>query len=238
KKVSLLLTALTQETYKYAYGLLATILVILGIWTWSKNKPQLYNLLFLYSVGAAFILLLVGVTTTMIELDARLKTLNFQLIGSTVSFPDEVLFFQSKSILSVVKILMDTGKIDMVLVGLLILCFSIFFPVAKLICACIHLLGSHKWASNKAVEFFAFKSGKWSMADVMVVAIMMAYIGLNGVLQSQLASMNLRSASITSITTNNTTLQPGYIVFVGFVLFGLFLSEVLKRITDRKKRIA
>ena len=30
---------------------------------------------------------------------------------------------------------------------------------------------------NKLIQFFAFKSGKWSMADVMVVAIFMAYIG-------------------------------------------------------------
>jgi hypothetical protein len=64
---------------------------------------------------------------------------------------------------------------------------------------------------------------------------MMAYIGLNGVLQSQLSNLNVNSASFTSITTNNTTLQPGYIVFVGFVVYGLFLSEALKRISKYKK---
>jgi hypothetical protein len=235
-KAGATINILRQETYDYAYGMLAMILMTLGCWWWSKKRPELHRTLFLFSVGVAFILLVVGVTTTMIELDARLKTLDFQLIGSTVSFPDEVLFFQSKSILSVVKILVDTGKIDMILVGLLILCFSIFFPVAKLCCACIHLLGNKKWANNKVVEFFAFKSGKWSMADVTVVAIMMAYIGLNGVLQSQLSSMNLKTDSITSITTNNTELQPGYIVFVGFVLYGLFLSEALWRISGDKKK--
>jgi hypothetical protein len=235
KKAKILLVTLRQKTYNYAYGMLATIVLFVALWWLLKNKPELLTTLFLFSVFAAFILLVVGVTTSMIELDARLKTLNFQLIGSTVSFPDEVLFFQSKSILSVVKILIDTGKIDMVIVGVLILCFSIFFPVSKLVCACIHLLGGKKLATNKVIEFFAFKSGKWSMADVTVVAIMMAYIGLNGVLQSQLVNLNVKSESITSITTNNTTLQPGYIIFVGFVVYGLFLSEALKRVSKYMK---
>jgi hypothetical protein len=236
KKAKTLLITLRQQTYDYTYGMLATIVVLVGLWWGFKNKPDLYKTQYMFSVLAAFILLVVGVTTTMIELDARLKTLNFQLIGSTVSFPDEVLFFQSKSILSVVKILIDTGKIDMVAVGILILCFSVFFPIAKLTCACIHLLSKGKLATNKVVEFFAFKSGKWSMADVTVVAIMMAYIGLNGVLQSQLSNLNVKSDSITSITTNNTTLQPGYIVFVGYVVYGLFLSEILKRISKHVKK--
>jgi hypothetical protein len=167
----------------------------------------------------------------MIELDARLKEMDFQLVGSTVSFPDEVLFFQSKSILSVVRILIETGKIDMLIVGILILCFSIFFPLAKLVSGIIYLYSNNEIKNNKVIGFFAFRSGKWSMADVTVVAIMMAYIGLNGVLASQLSNLNVRSASLTSITTNNTTLQPGYIIFVGFVIYGLFLSEKLKKIS-------
>jgi hypothetical protein len=231
KKAKSMFITLRKQTYDYAYGMFAAVLIILVLWWLLRNKPELLRTLFLFSVLSALILLIVGVTTSMIELDARLKSLNFQLIGSTVSFPDEVLFFQSKSILSVVKILIDTRKIDMVIVGILILCFSVLFPISKLTCACIHLFGKRKIATNKVVEFFAFKSGKWSMADVTVVAIMMAYIGLNGVLQSQLANLNVKSDSITSITTNNTTLQPGYIVFVGFVVYGLFLSEALKKIS-------
>jgi hypothetical protein len=236
-KSKILLASLRQETYDYAYGMLASVVVMVALWWGLRRRPELLTTLFLFSVLTAFVLLVIGVTTTMIELDARLKTMNFQLVGSTISFPDEVLFFQSKSILSVVKILIDTGKIDMVIVAVLILCFSIFFPIAKLASGCIHLLGNRKLATNKVIEFFAFKSGKWSMADVIVVAIMMAYIGLNGVLQSQLSNLNVKSESMTSITTNNTTLQPGYIVFVGFVVYGLFLSEALKRISPYTKKV-
>jgi hypothetical protein len=69
------------------------------------------------------------------------------------------------------------------------------------------------------------------MANVTVVAILLAYIGLNGVLASQLSNLNVHSASLTSITTDNPTLQPGYIIFVGFVIYGLFLSEALKKVS-------
>jgi uncharacterized paraquat-inducible protein A len=117
------------------------------------------------------------------------------------------------------------------LVGALILCFSILFPFAKLISTGIHLLSKRKIAENKIIKYFAFQSGKWSMADVMVIALLMTYIGLNGILESQLANLNIHNSTITSITTNKTALQPGYIIFVGFVLYGLVLSTILKYIT-------
>jgi len=167
----------------------------------------------------------------MIEVDARIKTLNFTLLGEKVVFENQVLFFQSKSILDVVKVLVSQPKADSVLVGILILVFSIVFPCSKLIATGIHLLSKRKIAENKFIKYFAFKSGKWSMADVMVIAILMTYIGLNGILESQLSNLNIHNNFLTTITTNNTALQPGYIIFVGFVLYGLVLSTILKYIT-------
>jgi hypothetical protein len=69
------------------------------------------------------------------------------------------------------------------------------------------------------------------MADVIVIAVLMTYIGLNGLLDSQLAELNIKSNTLTLITTNNTALQPGYIIFISFVLYGLILSTILKAIT-------
>ncbi len=69
------------------------------------------------------------------------------------------------------------------------------------------------------------------MADVNVVAIFMAYIGFKGILDTQLAGLNMKTDSLASISTNETTLQPGFILFVAFVLFGLILSVILQKIT-------
>jgi len=119
----------------------------------------------------------------------------------------------------------------------LILTFSVFFPLGKLISSGLYLLRESS-RKNKFVHFFAFKSGKWSMADVMVVAIMLTYIGMNSMLTSQLAVLNIKEDNITSIATNNTSLQPGYMVFVLFVVFALILSEILHRITKKIAEIS
>jgi hypothetical protein len=46
--------------------------------------------------------------------------------------------------------------------------------------------------------------------------------------------LNVHSDAFTSIATNQTSLQPGYIIFVTFVLFGLTLSQILKMIMEKK----
>ena len=75
------------------------------------------------------------------------------------------------------------------------------------------------------------RSGKWSMADVYVIAIFMAYIGFQGILEHQMSPLNMETDSLVSISTNKTSLQPGFIIFIGFVLFSLFLSTILKKMT-------
>jgi hypothetical protein len=201
------------------------------MWWALKNQVALHTPLFIISILLALIVLFVGLTSPMIEIDARIKEMSFLLIGERISFSDQVIFFQSKSIVDVVRVLLETGQFDSAFVGVLILIFSIVFPIGKLLATKLYLLGSEKWRNSKVIQFFAFKSGKWSMADVNVVAIFMAYIGFKGILDSQLSNLNMKTESLASISTNETSLQPGFILFVAFVLFGLILSVILQRIT-------
>jgi hypothetical protein len=228
------LPVLQHNTYAYTYIILAVVLLVVGLWYLLRKQRHLYVSFYILSICIALVLLLVGLTTAMIDIDARINSLNFQLLGETVSFKNQVIFFQSKSILDVVRILIATGKYDSIFVGILILVFSILFPIAKLFSTGISLLSQRKWGKNKYIHYFAFQSGKWSMADVTVVAIFMAYIGFNGILTSQMGYLNQHSDAFTSIATNQTSLQPGYIIFVTFVLFGLTLSQILKMIMEKK----
>jgi hypothetical protein len=230
-KIEKELRTIHTATYTYCIAMLCGIVAfLLAWWTFRKNKT-LHATLFVMSLISAFILLGVGLTASMIEVDARISSLDFLLLGQHIAFKDQVLFFQSKSILDVVTILISGSAIDSIAVGVLILVFSILFPVMKLSSTGIHLLGKKKLAENKIIKYFAFQSGKWSMADVIVIAILMAYIGLNGLLEDQLAKLDIPSTSLTLISTHNTALQPGYIIFIAFVLFGLVLSTILKFIT-------
>ncbi|OOQ60441.1 paraquat-inducible protein A [Mucilaginibacter pedocola] len=218
--------------YRYCFGMLACILVVLTLWWVLRKRTALHGTLFILSLLFAFILLAVGLSASMIEVDCRIQTLDFVLLGELVSFKDQVLFYESKSILGVVEVLIKQPAADSIAVGILILTFSILFPITKLASTGIHLLSKRKIAENRIIKYFAFQSGKWSMADVIVIAILMVFIGLNGLLDSQLALLNIKSDSLTIITTNNTALQPGYIIFISFVLYGLVLSTILKYITS------
>lgn len=231
KKLTTSLVQIRSKTYAYSLGMLACVVVVLGFWWVLRKRKDLHVVLFVMSLFFAFILLAVGLTASMIEVDARIRSLDFVLLGEHVIFKDQVLFFQSKSIMDVVRVLIGQDGIDSILVGVLILIFSILFPVVKLTSTGIHLLGNKKLAENRVIKYFAFQSGKWSMADVIVIAILMAYIGLNGLLEGQLQALNIKNDSLTILTTNNTALQPGYIIFISFVLYGLILSTILKFIT-------
>lgn len=222
---------INRATYGYCTAMLIGIVLFLVAWGIFSKQKALHATLFILSLVMAFILLAVGLTASMIEVDARIGAIDFTLLGQDITFRDQVLFFQSKSILDVVMILISGTAIDSILVGILILIFSILFPVMKLSSTGIHLLGRKKLAENKFIKYFAFQSGKWSMADVIVIAILMAYIGLNGLLEAQLARLNIPVQSLTVISTHNTALQPGYLIFIAFVLFGLILSTILKSIS-------
>ncbi len=81
---------------------------------------------------------------------------------------------------------------------------------------------------SRIINFFVLKSGKWSMADVVVVAIFMAYIGFNGIVNSQLTKLTAESEQIQMLSTNGTSLQPGFYLFFTYTVLAMFLSGYLK----------
>jgi len=74
------------------------------------------------------------------------------------------------------------------------------------------------------------------MADVMVVAIFMAYIGFNGIITSQLGQLNSADQELVILTTNATSLQPGFYLFLTYTLLALFLSGFLTRKPQASER--
>lgn len=208
-------------------ALLAVVLLAFLINLIPKGKiNQVQSILLILS---SLSLLLGGIITPMIELEARIDMLLFQLLGEEVIFRNNILFFQSKSITDMVRILMTDGSVQMIFVGILIFTFSIVFPSVKLICSYLYSLSNDKIKENKIIQFFVVKSGKWSMADVMVVAIFMAYIGFNGIVGSQMDNLSRSGQSMEILTTNGTHLTGGFFLFLGFCLASLFLSSAITR---------
>lgn len=232
RKTAKLIDSLQDKIYLLSFAMIGTLVFFLLLWlvVFIFKQESLRESLFIFSILLAVIVLIVGITTPMLEIDARIKKVDILLLGERLQFHDQVLFFRSKSIVDVVRILLDTKKADSIVVGILLLMFSIVMPITKLLATEIYFVGNQRIKSSRVVNWLAFKSGKWSMADVTVVAIFMAYIGFQGILDDQLQNLNIKSEALTSIATNLTSLQPGFIVFLGFVLYGLALSEILKRV--------
>jgi len=186
----------------------------------SKNE-------FLIITISCFTLLIIGLLLPMIEIDARIANMNFSLLGESVTFKDQVLYYKSKSILEVVRLMMTQGRIDLICVGILVLTFSILFPVAKSISSILYVYSRHL-KSNKFIQFMVFKTGKWSMADVMVVAIFMAYIGFAGIITEQLKQLETLTQNIDILTTNKSALQAGFFAFTSFSVLSLLISHKLQ----------
>lgn len=220
---------LEQDQKKLGYTLIGLLVVTLLLLLVVIKTEVLYSVSFLFSAIISLLTLFIGISLPMIEIDARIAMLDLKLLASHITFKDQVIFFQTKSILDVVHILLSNGKADTAFVGCLIFLFSVLFPTGKLICAIIYLY--RRKNSNRFVYYMAFKSGKWSMADVMVVAIFMAYVGFQGILNNQLEDINMRNEVLNLISTNKSNLQTGFLIFVTFVVFNLLLAEILKRIT-------
>ena len=229
-------TALAQElqrvVYWYSFALVVSLILTVGLWIvvhYRRDLDWIEKPFFVMSVLLALVTLLAGLASPMMEIDARIQRVDFILLGEQLRFDDQVLFYQSKSIMQVVHTLFANHAPDSLFVGALILLFSIVLPISKLIATQLVLLGNARDKPRKVLEFIAFKTSKWSMADVLVVAIFMAYVGFKSILDSQLKDLNMTTPSMSVITTNRTSLQPAFMLFTTFVLFGLVLAEIIKR---------
>ncbi len=233
------LESIRKVTYNYAYAMLGCVVAALCLWLPLRKQLHLHTPLFVMSLLLALGLLIVGCTVSIIEVDARLSHLELHLLGEKLAFNNQVLFYQSKSILGTAQVLIQQPKPDSITVGVLIILFVIILPILRMTARGIHMLCYPPISENKVTRYLAFDSAKWDMADVMVVGILMTYIGLNGILQSQLSDLNIKSETLVTTTVNQTSLQPGYIVFVGYVAFTIILSYLLKNVacppTDKVK---
>lgn len=215
-------TALTRSAL-LALGLVSLIVLIAA---WPAHRLGSVELLCLL-IGV-FALLFAGLFTPMIDIKAEITRLDLVLVGEPITFDNQVLFFQSKSIIDVVDLLVRTQRVDLILVGIALALFSVVFPVLKLV-ATVGYRFRARLRESAFVRFFALESAKWSMADVFVIAMFLAYLGFDGLTGNQLATLMTDSPTVDVATENGTELRVGFHLFAGFCLAGLVLSGIIKR---------
>jgi hypothetical protein len=219
----------TYDVKKKTLIMLLSTLVIFVLWYFIRKVPELQSTYLSMTIAACIVILSIGITSPMLDIDARISSFSLTLLGDNVDFRDQIIYFQSKSILDVVSILITDHKFLNLLVGFLILAFSILLPAAKLIMSLFVLQNPPRFTRSKFMKWFTFHSGKWSMADVFVVAIFMAFVAFQGILDTQLEQVEVSEKNISILSTNNTSLQPGFLAFIGYCFFSLVLSGWVKK---------
>ena len=116
------------------------------------------------------------------------------------------IFRQTQSILQAVRGLLDSGNL---FVATLIILFSVLVPFLKSIAFFVILL--LKQATTQHRLYVTVRSlSKWSMADVFVVGVFIAYL-------ASVATDNL-----------NAALEPGFYYFVGYCLVSNLAFQLLE----------
>jgi len=192
------------------------------------RRPVLGRASVLVLLLFCLVLLLGGILTPMLEVEAKLSRLSLTFLGQPVTFSDQLLYFQSKSVLEVFHTLVTMGRPEMWIVGVLVLMFSVVFPALKISTLVFCLFQPGLLRRNRIVRFFALESSKWSMADVMALAIFMSFVAFNGLIANTMNGLRQTGAELV-IPTDSSKILPGYQLFIGFCLASLFLSKKLER---------
>lgn len=217
-----------DELIKWSYGaLVAAALISLLLYSviggaWTIGLTAITSI----------VLLLLGVTMPMINIDARLNAFTMYVLDHEVSFDEQYLYYQSKSILDVTKTMINYGKWDMKIVGVLVLCFSVIIPFIKLLLSFLTVLSE----KIRGINFFnqmIYHLGKWSMADVFVVALFMAYIGFEGILANQLSMIERNRTGFAVETVNYTELAPGALYFTTYCILSIITGVLIKKYHEK-----
>jgi hypothetical protein len=203
--------------------LLSAVLVIIFLSRWMSTKVAI-TLVIIISI----VFLLLGVTLPMIDIDARLNQFRMALLGEEIAFDEQFLYYQSKSILDVTKTLIQGRGIDLKIVGVLVLMFSVVIPFIKLVLSGLFMY-TDQIRRSKIARSIIFYLGKWSMADVFVVAMFMAYIGFYGIITSQLLEIKGNETGYAVETLNYSQLSPGALFFTTYCILSIVTGILIQK---------
>jgi uncharacterized paraquat-inducible protein A len=119
---------------------------------------------------------------------------------------------KTRSILGTSRELFDTGNH---VVGFLILLFSVIIPVTKGLLLLVSALIKELRIKGHSYNIANLIS-KWSMADVFVVAIVVAYLAANA------------SRDMGEIFTLQARFEPGFYFFLGYCVLSILSAQLMK----------
>jgi len=217
------------DTKLTRYYLIVLAAAALGFILLMAGKPTLSRSAVVVLMLFCISMLAGGVLSPMLEVEVRITKLEATLLGTPIEFRDQSLYYRSKTVLEVCQTLIQMGRPEMTLVAVLVILFSVVFPVLKMLALGACLFRPALLRTNRFVKLLAFELSKWSMADVMVLSIFMSFVAFNGVIGSGWDGLRgMPNVQQVLIPTNASKILPGYYLFIGFCVSSIFLSKKLE----------
>lgn len=228
-----------EQMIFYAW-IIALITLALLIYALTYSMLQKHWKFLGWSVVLSSIMFLgIGITVPMLEIAAYLDGIHIPIRAGLGDFSDTLgnlfpdlkidtsadfdgkiyAFYQSKSILDLIEILFTSKNYT---VGIAILFFSVIFPLLKLIFSGLFLLSKKARTKTLLVNTISY-IGKFSMADVFVVATILAYLAFE--------NMN------PGVTVDAKTLV-GLHLFLGYCMLSIIVFFVVKKLQKEDQKIA
>ena len=199
-----------SRAYLASWILLGTsiLFVFIKIVPWFRpGKPLFTRKLLAHLLGVALVFLVVGLLAPILSLVAY----------TDVALLGKVVFkYESKGVITTVSELIHSGN---VFIAGVLFTFSVVTPVIKHIFALMAILASQAAVRRKYVHFLSL-IGKWSMADVMVVAVLLSFFvsGKEGFSDSWLGS--------------------GLYFFTGYCVLSLVAIQLITHLRDEEPRVS
>lgn len=214
---------------RWAYlGLAIAVIFIILVILFFQGGELFYKKLSLAFIAIALVCLVAGVFAPMLEIDAFSQDLEIPLktdvnlgitkvnVDMSKTFEGRMYFYyQNKSITGLIKLLFQKKNF---LVGFAILGFSVLVPLIKLIFSTLILL-SGRIRHTAWVQNLVNGIGKWSMADVFVAAIFLAYLSFQ----------NMNSG----IQTESNPLLGAYFFFA-YCMFSILSTYLIKQAVKKE----
>jgi hypothetical protein len=138
-----------------------------------------------------------------------------RMLGLTGLDGELPVYHTSRSILQAVHELAARGNLP---VAMLIVLFSVILPTCKLLVQALTLFAPWRW--RQALHSVTQAASKWSMADVFVIALLVAYMA--GQASGEMGGMLKMSAQ----------LEVGFWYFLGYCLFSIASTALVREQAD------
>ena len=185
-------------------------------------------------------LLVPGILVPMMKLKAFIEPFEMSVGGISLYFDQQLLMYQNKSVGDLVALLVETGQPSLFILAAGMTLFCVLIPVSKCLAAIVLLLrttGSRP--AHPALRWLAIESGKWSMADVFVVALIMAFIGMDQLIASHTDAMNRLFTEAQFVQAASASeLGMGFYFFLGFVVLSFWTARECKGVLQGRNGAA